>query len=191
MHPARFSVVVGLAIAAIGQTSLAQHASVGTAPVAFSVLRELGEPVLNPGAEHRTVFRALWLRSFHNPVSVRLVDDHGTYSVITSEVAMHGDSVTGVVRRDSLPLPREAWDLLQRRLAIEQFFNRSYWRMTKPKSMGLDGANWILEGLKDGKYQYIDWWSPDEREGREGLFRRLFLEILSMGTVCVPPNAVY
>jgi len=73
---------------------------------------------------------------------------------------------------------------------------RDFWT-TEPTplpngAIGVDGARWILEGRHGRQYHVVDWWSPQESaESVEGAYRRLFLEILSLGTVCVAPDAVY
>jgi hypothetical protein len=37
--------------------------------------------------------------------------------------------------------------------------------------IGLDGARWIVEGLVNGKYHVVDWWSPEKGSVRNiGLY---------------------
>jgi hypothetical protein len=45
--------------------------------------------------------------------------------------------------------------------------------------------------MSRGRHHAVDWLSPQGDEGIEGGYRRLFLEILSLGSVCVSPDAVY
>jgi hypothetical protein len=39
----------------------------------------------------------------------------------------------------------------------------NFWDLpVRDKRYGLDGADFILEGVKDGKYQVVKRWSPEE-----------------------------
>ena len=45
--------------------------------------------------------------------------------------------------------------------------------------MGLDGADWVLEGLKDTRYHCWNLWCPTE-DGRQGAFRDLCLYLFEL-----------
>jgi len=141
-----------------------------------AALSELGEPDLAVGADTAETYRALWLRSFHERVAVRVYRRDQAYTVVT---------VQGT-RRDSTSLDPSLWDAFHFRDALKKF-----WSTVADEPGGLDGARWILEGRHAGRYHAVDWWSPQGDEGIEGGYRRLFLEILSLGSVCVSPDAVY
>ena len=158
----------------------------------------LGEPDLQRTADERSMFRMLWLRSFHGPVAVRLVRDDERYSVITVEVENRPDGSTGPAQRDSLPLDATRWDHI---LLLANL--REFWTLQVPGDppgvVGLDGAQWIVEARHGGVYHAVDWWSPSPMHpfyseavaAQAGAFRDLALRILSLGTVCVKPDAVY
>ena len=38
---------------------------------------------------------------------------------------------------------------------------------SKKETLGLDGARWILEGLKKGRYHVVERWSPEGGKFRE------------------------
>ena len=44
-----------------------------------------------------------------------------------------------------------------------------YWTMptVEENSVGVDGAQWIVEGVRNGKYHLVDRWSPDTGAFRE------------------------
>jgi hypothetical protein len=49
---------------------------------------------------------------------------------------------------------------------VEKFLNElnraDYWRMpAESPNRGLDGAEWILEGIYNGEYHLVDRWCPD------------------------------
>ena len=144
-------------------------------------LSALHESDLRSSTDTGEVYRVLWLRSFHEAVSVRISRSGEGYFAITVQGS----------RRDSTKVPSRSWDLLHMRNAMRDFWT------TEPTplpngAIGVDGARWILEGRHGRQYHVVDWWSPQESaESVEGAYRRLFLEILSLGTVCVAPDAVY
>jgi hypothetical protein len=144
-------------------------------------LSQLQEPDLASSGDTAETYRALWLRSFHEAVSVRIYRRRDTYTVITVQGTRH----------DSSTFPPGTWNTLHLRDAMKRFWT------TKPIPLprgqdGLDGARWILEGRHGGRYHAVDWWSPSQSApGIEGGYGRLFLEILSIGTVRVSPDAVY
>ena len=41
--------------------------------------------------------------------------------------------------------------------------DNKFWRLSAVDKtrMGLDGAQWIIEGVKDGNYHIVDRWSPE------------------------------
>jgi len=144
-------------------------------------LSALHESDLRSSTDTGEVYRALWLRSFHEPISVRIARSREEFFAITVQGG----------RRDSTKVPSRSWDLLHMRNAMRDFWT------TEPTplpngAIGVDGARWIVEGRHGRQYHVVDWWSPREgAESVEGAYRRLFLEILSLGTVCVSPDAVY
>jgi hypothetical protein len=149
-------------------------------------LASVGEPDLAQPRDGRPVVRALWIRSFHEPVVVRLVKDGDRVSVITVQGPRRGDPA-GPPRRDSTVLRYGDWESLHHRRVMEEF-----WTLRAPDaSGGLDGARWVLEARQGVRYHVVDWWSPDRADEREAAYRTVFLDILSMGSVCVSPNAVY
>ena len=150
-------------------------------------LRTLGEPDLTKSADTRLMYRVLWLRSFHDAIAVRIIRDGARLSVITKQgpVWGHPDGRTPV-RSDSTALSQLAWDNLMKRTALREF-----WTTEAAGPRGVDGAEWILEARQPGRYHAVDWWSPQSEDGVEGGYRRLVLEILSLGRVCIKPDALY
>jgi len=136
-------------------------------------LRALGEPSLWRLSKTETTetYRFLWLRSFHHPISVRLdvhQDDTGTLTAKATD-GQGGYKPGRLVMNKTRALTRE-----QTKWALDRINEVSFWGLPsneKTKSrvgpdgketveIGLDGAQWIMEGVKDGKYQVTDRWSP-------------------------------
>jgi hypothetical protein len=105
-------------------------------------------------------YRFLWLRSFDPPIAVRVdVKADGT-SRLTMKMRNDagGNASRELARSDTYSLTREktTWFLGK----IEE---NKFWELpTVDRSrMGLDGAAWVIEGVKDGSYHVVDRWSPD------------------------------
>jgi hypothetical protein len=108
------------------------------------------------------VYRFLWLRSFHNPIAVRLVINPDMTGVVFVKVTSGkgGDDPGRLVRNESYPVGRHGTALLQIRLREANFWNV----VPRGQPGGTDGAQWIVEGVSDGRYQVVDRWSPGESD---------------------------
>ena len=125
-------------------------------------LRALDEPSLwsLSKTQNEEAYRFLWLRTFHHPVAIRIdVNADGTSQVISKMTSGAGGYDPGqlVLNSKSL-LTKDQTDSFLGKIKEHQF-----WQLpTKRESGGLDGAQWILEGVKDGKYHIVDRWSPTD-----------------------------
>lgn len=61
-----------------------------------------------------------------------------------------------------------------------------FWSLGLDDKAGDDGAQWIIEGVKDGKYHLVDRWSP-----KDGQVRELGLMLLDMANLKIPAKDVY
>jgi hypothetical protein len=140
----------------------------------------MGEPLLCMDLEDQSSYsyRFLWLRTFHQPVTIRMdirndfrtatltakvTDGKGGYEsgklVFVEKTAVTEQSLTHVL---DLVDRCEFWDLP----SIDR------------RSIGFDGAQWIIEGRRGGKYHLVDRWSPEP-----GPFRELALTFLDLAKV--------
>jgi hypothetical protein len=128
-------------------------------------LKALREPSLwevSKSSEHE-VYRFLWLRSFHAPVVVRLNVDAAA-GILTTKISNgKGGYEPGkiVVNRVKRMSSRETQWFLAR---IEEL---DYWDLSSEEAedantIGLDGAQWILEATKGGNYKIVHRWSPEK-----------------------------
>jgi hypothetical protein len=118
------------------------------------------------------VYRFLWLRTFDEPVSVRLeIDPAGTCTLISKKTSGQGGYFTGrLVVNESRNLPRQTVSTF-----LEHLKKANFWYAEVVCDGGLDGAEWILEGAKGGSYHVARQWSP-----REGPFREAALFLLEL-----------
>jgi hypothetical protein len=151
-------------------------------------LKAMGEPSLLELSKTRAhVYRFLWLRSFHNPVVVRLnVSEDGT-SLLTVKVTggQGGYKPGGLITNKTRPLPKEHTEAF-----LDRVRGLDYWSLPTREpinDVGLDGAEWVLEAVKDGRYKLVVRWSP-----RNGPVRALGLTMVNkLAELKIPDEEMY
>jgi hypothetical protein len=124
-------------------------------------LKALQEPSLLSLSKDKTTqsYRFLWLRTFHHPVSVR-IDIHadGTALLTTKIASGAGGYAPGhLITNTSKPLTKTETQVFLNKVDKEKFWMQP----VKPKGpLGEDGSEWIIEGVKDGKYHLASRWTP-------------------------------
>lgn len=154
------------------------------------VLTCLNEPsLLELGKErNREVYRFLWIRSFHRAVAVRFEVRTDQTGMLTTKVA-NGEggflqTITHLIEDVSRPLSRE-----QTRAFLSELERTGFWSLHGGPldQVGADGAQWIIEGVRKGKYHVVDRWSP-----KTGPIRELGLMFLfGMAQMNIPGDQVY
>jgi hypothetical protein len=129
-------------------------------------LRAMNESSLLDISDDGTeVYRFLWLRTFHHPVSVRLERDRYFAQLVSIELNGAGGYEPGTVwRTDNISVSDEQWVEFILLLNKATFWNQETHRRD---DAGLDGSQWVLEGVKDGRYHVVDRWSPVSGDYRE------------------------
>lgn len=134
-----------------------------------SKLKILEEPSLLEMTGNRSpeTYRFLWLRTFHNPVAVRLEFENDGTAILFAKVATGNgsfpDKNARLVQNLSRPIGREEREKFQRLLERADF-----WTLPRgDRHRGNDGAEWIVEGVKESKYQVVVRWSPLDGAIRE------------------------
>lgn len=138
-------------------------------------LRAMGEPSLqpqkNPAGMH--AYRFLWLRSEDAPVVVRLtIAKDGTAKLDVRITNGKGKGYPGTLaNEESRTLSKAQVDGWLAKLDAANF-----WLLPSfQRASGEGGAQWVVEGLRDGQYHVVDRWSPPE-----GSIRDLGLEMLKL-----------
>jgi hypothetical protein len=129
----------------------------------------MNEPTIATGlSDDRDVFRFLWLRSFHRSVAVRIEKTGTSITLVAKELSGAGGYEPGAIARtDTREFAASEWNELRRLVDRADF-----WKMpTSTRDLGLDGAEWVLEGRASGVYHVVERWRPERGEYREiGLF---------------------
>lgn len=132
-------------------------------------LRAMKEPLLfNKELNkelNKEVYRFLWLRTFHNPITVRIeksAEDYKLYWKLSDGTGGYGPGELIVNKMKKLT--KREWDNFQKLLD-----SAKYWEPeTNEKELsGFDGAQWILEGVDSKRYNVVDRWSPESGKFRE------------------------
>jgi hypothetical protein len=150
-------------------------------------LRSMKEPSLLSAAANRDFlgYRFLYLRTFHHPIAVRVeLNPDGTGKLFGTETSGAGGFRTGTVLfRQTIALSKEQVDRFDTLLRGSDFWALPTEDETPP---GNDGAQWILEGVRDQKYHIVDRWSPDG-----GTYREACLYVLKLSQIKVDPKEIY
>jgi len=108
------------------------------------------------------VYRFLYLRSFDSPIAVRLVVTGDGGRLISKTTSGQGGFEPGhlILNRES-PLSKEATEWFLAEVKHAHFWDVP---IRDGNGDGLDGAQWIVEGVKQGRYHIIERWSPDPKD---------------------------
>lgn len=147
-------------------------------------LSAMKEPSLSCGSlDADESYRFTWLRTFHRPIVVRLswLRDGGDLVAVVLDGAggYEPGKVAKTVRRR---IEGREWQSLQAALT-------GFWTLptkNKADANGCDGAQWIIEGRRQGQYHIVDRWTPDD-----GAYRDLGLLFLKLTGIEVPKADIY
>ena len=120
--------------------------------------REGGLCALAGAAE---VYRFTWLRTSDAPVVVRVERREDRFTLTAKKLNGAGGYEPGrlVVNR-TVQLGSTEWAHLRMLLDSAAFWSPE--TRTEEPLIGLDGAQWIMEGAEGNRYQAVDRWSPGE-----------------------------
>jgi len=134
-----------------------------------SELRSLGEPSLlgKRGVPGTTVYRFTLIPSFTPTFVVRLViapDGTGTLHTMTTPRNRRGGGERECPRIDQPVTAEQVREFLS---LLEQadFWNLDTCLQTRGLDRGLDGEEWLLEGVSNGKYHVVQRWCPSRAYG--------------------------
>lgn len=136
-------------------------------------------------------YRFTWLPTWGMPVVVR-VERRGTEHRLTAkQLDGAGGYEPGELRVSrTRPLAPAEWLRIVR--AVE---DTGLWSADTPEAdpfiSGLDGATWIVEGVREARYRGIERWSPAAREGAEAVRAAGLLFLETSGLLPSDPREVY
>ena len=147
-------------------------------------LRALKEQLLFD-RENETIYRFTWLRTFHHPVAIRIQKNKDkielTWKMSDGAVGYSPGKLTANETRE---LTSTEWNEFQKLLDKTE-----YWNMpTNEQSdiMGNDGSQWIIEGVRNGKYNVVDRWTP-----RNSAYQELGMFLINLTDLDIPKKDIY
>lgn len=127
-------------------------------------LRALDEPSLFTQSKNSSEqsYRFLWLRTFHHSVAIRIeIKQDGTAMLTTKMSSGAGGYAPGhLVTNASKLLTKQQADAFLHKIDTDNF-----WQLPPVllrDQQGDDGSQWIIEGIKDGKYHLTTQWTPSK-----------------------------
>jgi hypothetical protein len=123
-------------------------------------LRAMNESVLFEGKINKEIFRFTWLRTFHNPVVIRIEKENDSVNLFYKMTDGAGGYEPGEIVIDS----RKKLALNDWQKFIQLVDSCHFWSTMPCEKLvkGLDGSQWILEGATNDYYQVVDEWMPEE-----------------------------
>lgn len=149
-------------------------------------LQLMNEPSLWKPSIDRAVhaYRFTWLRTFHNPLAVRVnIEESGKGTLTATVLTGQGGFKYGEIQEQK-PIELGSEDMVS---LVSGFQKSEYWELPTldpDADLGLDGSEWLLEAVHEGKYHAVSRWSPDE-----GPVRELGLMLLEMSGL--PIDKIY
>jgi hypothetical protein len=115
----------------------------------------LGERPIWPASDAGTIYRFTYLPAFTGPTVITLAVSSDGEGRITIKTITRDREITSL--DETVVVPRDR---------VGRFFTlldrANFWAMpTELPTRGLDGAEWIIEGVQDGKYRTVVRWCPD------------------------------
>lgn len=128
------------------------------------MLFALHEPTLFNNLDSFEVFRFTWLRTFHNPISIR-VNKNRDQCILTLKIAegSSGYEVGKLIKDTSFFITINEWKGLVSRISETNFWNLKFFM----DDGGKDGSEWILEGKNKDKYHFVSRWTPNVTRYKE------------------------
>jgi hypothetical protein len=115
-------------------------------------------------------YRFLWLRTFHEPIAIRVdINADGTARLTVKVASGAGGYDPGELTQNrTVTISVEETNRF-----LNQVQTHNFWSLPSVEQTpgGPDGANWIIEGVKAQSYHVVDRWSPQDGDIRAmGLF---------------------
>lgn len=148
-------------------------------------LKAMNEPsFLSVPDEVNETYRFLWLRSFHHPIAVRVWRIGEQRCLTVKELDGEGGYEPGKITfNQSRELSEDEWVTFSVKL-----HHANFWELTTlgDDVVGVDGARWIVEGVKDNKYHIVDRWSPEYEN-----YRSACLYLLKISGLKIKEKDIY
>lgn len=123
-------------------------------------LLALEEPLLFNTVSEKEVYRFTWLRTFDNPISIRIEKSEKTIWLHTKVCNGAGGYAPGRLKTNrKKKIKKEEWEKFEKIIKQLDYWNLEY----RGNIPGNDGAQWILEGSTKEQYSILFKQSPNKK----------------------------
>lgn len=130
-------------------------------------------------------YRFLWLRTFHEPMAIRVDMNADGTARLTVKVASGAGGYPGELTQNRT----FTINVDETNLFLNEVRSHNFWSLPSVEQTpgGPDGADWIIEGVKAQAYHIVDRWSPKDGDVRViGLFM-----VNQLAKINLPAREVY
>ena len=120
-------------------------------------LHAMKEPLLFNKKIDKEIYRFTWLRTFHKPMTFRFEKKNNRFVLYWKVLDGAGGYEPGEIEINRLKvLTKNEWTEFTKLIGKAGFWNMGLGH----SSDGLDGSEWILEGVNQMDYRVVSVWSP-------------------------------
>jgi hypothetical protein len=136
-----------------GETDFPMGVEQFWAKVYTKFLIALKEDKIDTLKTEKEIYRFLWLRTFHNPIVIRIEKNDKEIKLFWKRSNGEGGYEAGkIVENKTIELTQKEWGQFK-----ELLDNSKYWKNPSIKNdrdiiPATDGAQWVLEGIKKNEY---------------------------------------
>ena len=153
-------------------------------------LRAMSEPSMLEAAKDKSVegYRFLWLRTFRQPIAIRMtIRPDGSAQLTGIEMTGKGGYDPGIVATTQIvEISQDQIHQFRSLLDTTEYWSMPTVDVRLHEERIRDGDEWILEGVRDGRYHVVARVSP-----RNGTYREACLYLLSLSKIEVDANRVH
>ena len=147
-------------------------------------LAAMKEPNLSEYESDNETYRFTWLRSFNEPIMIRIQKVNSNFTVTVKQLSGRGGYQSGhIIMNKTFKIKKSEWNELQTKLKqinFSQLKSENEWR-------GFDGAEWILEGVTKYDYHYTIRWFP----GKTSSYAKCCLYFLKLSRIKIVDDEIY
>ena len=137
------------------------------------------EPILKNTTIDGSIYRFTWLRTFHHPIVIRIINVQDNITLISKTMSGQSGFDLGRLNSDAtISIATVQWDTFQKLLHAANFEHIP--SLQNPDEMGKDGAEWVMEQFSKGHYGFVERWSPGSVSFREACLYLLRLSGLQV-----------
>jgi hypothetical protein len=149
-----------------------------------NVLFRFKEPIISKYNGKNGFFRFTWARSFDVPICIRIENLETSVRLILKVLDGLGGYELGKISLDTtINVSKEKWNTF-----ISLVQNAGFWNMpnTNIGLGGTDGAIWLLEGIQDKHYHWVERWSPHKSD-----FAKACQYLISISPIKIEEKNIY